>query len=238
MKSYHNHPDTVIEALMLLNADKLRRLLPLAGVPKPLPTRKADMADAIARRLSGGRLRSAWGHLDKTQQLAVSEVLHGTGGAFHPGRFQSRYGKLPEGLKDPGYGKSSPLRLFLYPDSRHSGPPSVIPTELKERLLKFVPKPDAPTIATVDDIPETVRQPRRHYMPKGKEEFKTVPLVRRDMEQAAARATISPTIGEPTIWPFSAATTDCGTSVSIRSGPGAWASRTSTFPFRPNPLPP
>lgn len=186
MKSYDSPPGTLIEALMLVNADKLRRLLPLAGVPKPLPTRKADMADAIAHRLSGSRLRSAWGRLDKTQQLAVREVLHGAGGAFHPGRFQSRYGKLPEGLKDSGYGKSSPLRLFLYPASRHSGPPSVIPTELKQRLLKFVPKPDEPTVATVDDVPETVRQPRRRYMPNGKEEFKTVPLVRRDMEQAAA----------------------------------------------------
>ena len=96
MNFHDSPPDTLIEALMLINADELRPMLPHAGVPKPLPTRKADMAEAIARRLSGGLLRAAWDCLDATQQLAVGEVLHGHGGAFSANRFRARYGKLPE----------------------------------------------------------------------------------------------------------------------------------------------
>ena len=186
MKSYDSPPGTLIEALMLVNAENLRPMLPLAGVPKPLPTRKADMAEAIARSLSGSRLRAAWDCLDETQQLAVGEVLYGREGTLHAGRFLAKYGKLPEGYRSPGYRKSSPLRLFLYPKARYAEKPAVIPADLKEQLLEFVPKPSEPALATVDELPETIRQPLHRYMPEGKEEFKSVTLVRRDMEQAAA----------------------------------------------------
>ena len=186
MSAFRLPPATLADALMLINADKLRPMLALSGVPKPLPTRKAEMAQAIVRRLSGRRLREAWERLDKTQQLVVTETLHGFDTEFDPARFRARYGKLPAGYKDPRGRKSSLLRLFLYPLDRYTDTPAVIPGDLRTRLLEFVPEPPEPTVAVVEELPETVEQPLRRYMPKGQVQYRSVTLARRTMEQAAA----------------------------------------------------
>lgn len=186
MRDFQLPPATLTDALMLINADNIRPMLSLTGVPKPLPTRKADMVRAIVGRLSGSGLRQTWDRLDETQQLAVRETLHGAEGFFDPSRFRARHGKLPAGCKNPGYGKSSLLRLFLYPKGRYADRPAVIPQELQERLLEFVPEPPRVTLAVADALPETVEQRAQRYMPKGEERFRSVTLVRRNMEQAAA----------------------------------------------------
>ena len=186
MRDFQLPPATLSDALMLIGVDRIRPLLTLLSLPKPLPTRKADMVKAIVDRLSGRGLRQTWDRLDKTQQLAVRETLHGADGSFDPARFQGRYGKLPTGYKDPGYRKSSLLRLFLYPEGRYLDRPAVIPSELKKRLLEFVPEPPEVTLAVADKLPETVEQQLQRYMPKGEEKFQSVTLVQRNMEQAAA----------------------------------------------------
>ena len=185
MRGYQLPPATLTDALMLINADNIRPMLALTGVPKPLPTRKADMIRAIVGRLSGSRLRQMWDRLDETQQMAVRETLHGAEGSFDPSRFLARHGNLPVGYKDPGYRKSSPLRLFLYPANRYAGQLAVIPPDLAKRLREFVSKPPEVTLAASDALPEAVQQRARRYMPEGKEEFRSVTLVQRSMEQAA-----------------------------------------------------
>ena len=184
MRNFQLPPATVSDALMLINADELRPMLPLLPIPKPYPTRKAEMILAIAGHLSGPRLQALWGRLDETQQLAVRETLHGPERAFDADRFRARYGKLPSGYKSPGYRKSSLLRLFLYPMDRHSSP-TAIPQDLRKRLLEFVPKPPEATLATIDELPGEIRQERR-YVPKGQDKYTSATLLRRDMEQAAA----------------------------------------------------
>ncbi len=186
MRGFRLPPATLSDALMLINADRLRPMLALVGVPKPLPTRKAEMVRAIATRLSGGRLRETWDRLDEHQQLAVRETLHSPEGVFDPARFRARYGRLPAGYKDTGYRKSSLLRFFLYPVDRYVDRPAVIPADLGKRLREFVPEPPEAMLAAADELPETVEQRLRGYAPKGNEKFRSVTLIRRDMERASA----------------------------------------------------
>ena len=97
MRNFQLPPATVSDAPMLINADELQPILPLLPIPKPYPTRKAEMILAIAGHLSGSRLQALWGRLDETQQLAVRETLHGPERVFDADRFRARYGKLPSG---------------------------------------------------------------------------------------------------------------------------------------------
>lgn len=186
MKDFQLPPATLSDALMLINADGIRPMLTMLSLPKPLPTRKADMVGAVVGHLAGRGLRQTWGLLDETQQLAVRETLHGADGSFDPARFRAKYGKLPAGYEDPGYRKSSPLRLFLYPVDRHLDRPTVIPSDLQKRLKDFVPEPPEPSVAAADELPEAVEQRRQRYMPEGEGKYRSVTLVQRNMEQAAA----------------------------------------------------
>lgn len=184
---YEPPPTTVVEALLLSNAEDFRALMNTLPVPKPRPTRKADMAETVAGYLRGSSLRRIWETLDEHQQLAVRETLHGVGRKFDPERFKARYGKLPKGYEGSSSRQPSPLRLFLYPENRYGQSPSIVPPNLATRLKEFAPPPPEPTLSPVEELPDAIRQRRRGYVPSGeKPVFDTVELVRRNMEQAAA----------------------------------------------------
>lgn len=181
-------PDTTLpEVLTQQSADHLRRLLDLLPRERPRPTRKAELAAAIERRLAGDRLNEQWSRLARIQRLAVSEVLYSSDGAFHPTRFQAKYGALPDGVAtEPGRESgASLLNLFLYAGSSFSGGTAIIPADLKERLHAFVPRPPPLTMESQDEPPETIAQPRRGYSGKQAPPVDQVPLTRRDMEHAA-----------------------------------------------------
>ena len=156
-------------------------------VPKPRPTRKADMAKAIEGYLHGSSLRTIWETLGEHQQLAVRETLHGFGGEFDPERFKAKYGKLPKDYEGGSSSQPSPLNFFLYPKERHRQSPSIVPPDLAKRLKDFVPPPPEPKLSAVEELPDTVQQRRRGYCPSGQKfGFEPMELVRRDMKQAAA----------------------------------------------------
>ena len=181
-------PDaTLPEVLAQQSADHLRSLLNLLPRERPRPTRKAELAAAIARRLAGDLPNDLWGRLTRIQRHAVSEVLYSTDGAFHPQRFQAKYGALPGGVAtEPGREPAaSLLSLLLYAGSSYSGGTAIIPADLKERLRAFVPRPPPLTMAAQDELPETIAQPRRGYYGKQARPVDQVPLTRRDMERAA-----------------------------------------------------
>ena len=181
-------PDaTLPEVLAQQSADHLRRLLALLPRERPRPTRKAELATAVERRLDGDRLDELWGRLTPVQRHAVSEVLDSTDGAFHPSRFLAKYGSLPDGVAtEPGRETgASLLSLFLYAGSSYSGGTAIIPADLKERLRAFVPRPPPLTMAAQDELPEAIAQPRRGYYGKQAPPVDQVPLTRRDMERAA-----------------------------------------------------
>ena len=179
---------TLSDALALLRADDLRPMLGRLSVPKPRPTRKADMVAAIESRLAGGSLRRLWDDLDETQRFAVSEALHDPESGFHPERFKAKYGALPTGFSRYVTPESSLLRLLLYPAEGYGDAPLGIPPDLAERLRAFVPPPPEVTLAAEDELPEAVDLRRRGYVPRGeKPKFDRVELARRDMEPAAPR---------------------------------------------------
>ena len=182
-------PLDLSDALALHNVDVLRHLLDRLETPKPRPTRKADMIRAIGGRLTGDSLRRLWDRLGEIQKSAVSEVLHGPEHEFSPEQFEAKYGALPADLGSEAPRGTVPLRLFLYPEDRYTSGLRIIPVDLAERLLAFVPPPAEATLAVRDELPEAVEQRRRdHYLAEGeKPTFDRVELVRRDMEHSALR---------------------------------------------------
>ncbi len=112
-----------------MNTDDLKKLAALTRVK--LPTRKAELADIIARHLAGERLPTVWQGLDELQRAAVAEVVHSWSTQFLADRFRAKYGRDPEwGSVDKyGYHQSpSPLCFFFYggslPTTASSSSPS------------------------------------------------------------------------------------------------------------------
>jgi len=175
------------KALGALNNPDLAVMVKWLSVPKPPPTRKADMIAAIERRLGGVLLRRLWDKLDEVQRLAVREALHDAGG-FDAGRFEAKYDTFPAGFAGIGAPGALPLRFFLHFRGGHVGAAPFIPSDLAKRLHAFVPPPQEATLAAADELPEAVDLQQRGYVPKGREPtFDRVALVRRDMERAAQR---------------------------------------------------
>ena len=178
---------TLAKALAALNNRDLTVMVNWLSVPKPRPTRKADMIAAIETRLGGASLRRLWDELDEIQRLAVGEALHDAEG-FEGKRFEAKYDAFPAGFDGIGAPGALPLRLFLHFRGGHVGSAPFIPPDLAERLRAFVPAPPEATLAGEDELPEAVDRRRRGYVPKGEEPtFDRVALVRRDMERAAQR---------------------------------------------------
>ena len=186
-----DHLGSLEHALNGLIVDELKglfNLLPTALLPRTKPTRKAEIVAAVERCLTGNALREVWGRLDKTQQLAVSEALHSADGRFRARQFQAKHGLVPKGLWADSAQRSKPslLKLFLYLDDYGRSGTAVLPDDLRERLLPFVPVPAAAELAALDDLPQTVDRPRRGYVAEGvPRPIDRVPLVRRDLERAA-----------------------------------------------------
>ena len=202
---------TTHEALALLTIDQLKPLVALLPTEER-PIRKGDLVELIETHLSGKRLRALWEQLDNTQQLAVAETIYADESVFDPTRFRARYGGLPVfGTKKERWGdhdNPSLLRLFLYPAHRYSNDTSVVPEDLKQRLLTFVSKPAAPSLQVTPELPEHIELTeaayewqegdegitlimgkRAYQMPRQQPKVKTVthqlPLVRRNTERAA-----------------------------------------------------
>jgi hypothetical protein len=198
---------TVHAALDLLTVDRLKQLVALLPTNKR-PTRKADLAAAIEQHLIGEKLRALWEQLDDKQKLAVAETIYSVDGIFNADRFRAKHGALPAfGTKKDQWSYSqtpSLLRLFIY---RGRGG-DVVPEDLKQRLIKFVPEPSAPLLKAMEELPEHFELIEKEYewqkgdegitvvmgkaayqMPRQKPKVKTVthqiPLYRRDTEREA-----------------------------------------------------
>jgi hypothetical protein len=202
---------TVHAALDLLTVEQLKQLVALLPTDRR-PTRKAELATVIEQHLVGEKLRALWEQLDERQKLAVAETIYSANGVFNAARFRAKHGTLPVfGTKKDTWGYSetpSLLRLFIYCGQRWGGAASIVPEDLKQRLLKFVPKPAAPSLKTVEELPEQVDLIEKEYewqkgdegitvvmgkrvyqMPRQKPKVKTIthqiPLTRRDTEREA-----------------------------------------------------
>jgi hypothetical protein len=202
---------TVRAALDRLTIEQLKELLDLLPVGRK-PTRKADLIAAVEEHLNGENLRALWERLDKTQRSAVAETLYSPKGIFEADRFRAKYGVSPVfgTKKDPRHYREipSPLRLFIYREMAHEGGVLAVPGDLARRLLTFVPEPAAPSLPSVDEVPEDFELITKEYVwqegdrgitivtrggayraPTQKPMVKTasqrIPLLRRDTERDA-----------------------------------------------------
>ena len=188
-RSWSGIPDNNLpDYLGLLNVDMLRKMVNQLPIPKPHPTRKADLIVAIVDKLTDDYLRELWDNLGEKEQLAVRETLYDPVGELDRKQFLAKYGALPEKFSNRDLRIPSPLNFFLYPENRHATVPSVIPEDLKKRLHEFVPPPPEAELAVEKELPEFIERRLSRYAPRGEEPtHHQVKLVRRDMEQAAPR---------------------------------------------------
>ena len=180
---YLGPPRTLGEALDLMKATTLKKMVELISAPKPHPTAKAGMIEVIEKQLSASVLRDLWQILDELQKLAVREAVHDEGGLFHAEVFRAKYGKLPSDYAKTGCEQASRLSFFVYPKDRWSHPGTFVPPDFRQRLRQFVPPPPEVTLALVEEPPDSVLR-GRPFDEEG-EEDKQVALLRRDMELAA-----------------------------------------------------
>lgn len=204
---------SLADALDILTIDDLRPRVTLLKTAEQ-PKRKAEFVAVIEDHLQGERLKALWERLDDLQQKAVGETIHSPDGVFDRAQFQAKYGDLPNfGTQTDRWGyriKPSLLRLFIYSEARYQDTASVVPRELRQRLLEFVPKPAASALDTLDELPETHELEETSYSlvddddgltvvigkrafqmplkpPKEEVSVHQIPIVRRDMERAASQ---------------------------------------------------
>jgi len=150
------HPATLREALEdCYRVDRLRefaRALDIGG-----PTRKADLAAAIAEVMLGGEgtraLQDLYSRLSEPERAAVSEAVFDPDHVLDLACFEAKYGTLPVW---PSFDRAGAtlkrVGLFVMP------PPLLgswrgyfIPDDLATRLGGFVPRPREETLAAVPE---------------------------------------------------------------------------------------
>jgi uncharacterized small protein (DUF1192 family) len=156
----------VAEALNLLTVDELKKRVALLPTAER-PTRKAALVALLEQHLDGERLQALWERLDEVQQKAVSETLYAADGVFHAEKFAAKYGRMPHfGTQEGSWSHNTTptlLRVFLYSPQRYSTVVSIVPDDLKQRLLRFVPAPVAPSLPALEELPECYAQEEQHY---------------------------------------------------------------------------
>lgn len=174
--------------LGMLNVEHLKAMMQWLSPPKPWPTRKADLVEAVEGALHGESLRRIWDGLDDLEKLAVSEALHGDWG-YDRARFAAKYGAQPKGHLPVDKFASMPFRMIFHSRIHWDTSDLFIPRDLADRLRSFVEEPPETSLASHDDVPRTVRLlPRYRFTRDGNEAPGTdVDVLRRNMERAAQR---------------------------------------------------
>jgi hypothetical protein len=178
------------EMLNLCNADDLKRMLALIPDAQLKAPRKGEIIEALTRCLLGAGLRELWNRLKSLEQSAVAEAAYEDDGIFDQGAFLAKYRALPifeiQGSQH-WYKSPTLLRLFIHPAGNGG---SIIPADLCEKLVAFVPEPPRAQLASLEQIPARpprMRDSRRFDVKKGTTIYQSheAPLVQRSTEQAA-----------------------------------------------------
>src|SRR6516225_2767468 len=148
---------TTRETLSLLTVDDLK---PLAALVGQVPTKKGDLVGMLARTMEDPQeVRSLYANLDDVSQKAVQEATHDPEGVLHSQKFWAKYNRSPNfggsGRRYENGSKPTTLRLFF---PRYQ----VLPTDLRDMLLSFVPEPLPLTVNAGDELPARVGRPHVH----------------------------------------------------------------------------
>lgn len=135
----------VSEAFELLTIKDLQPLAKLvAGEP---PTRKPDLVGELTRAMSQpGEVCRLDSELSALGKAAIREALANPDGRLDLARFEAKYGSKPSWEM---FRSERAVQLFMPLDL-------TIPEDLCLIVGNFVPKPEKPTIPTLDELPEAV----------------------------------------------------------------------------------
>ena len=183
-RGWEDRYPTLGSALTVRTVPELSGLARLLG-DEP-PKRKDELITFVCKRMDEAGLRRQWGRLGPLEQSAVAEVVHGPGAALDLQQIRAKYGGSPQLGRLPwsARGKDVPGRLLLF----FHGNGLVMPDDVKAALARVVPPPEAPTVASIDDVPAALSIPWETYDYQTKQRASGVveePVVRRDMETAA-----------------------------------------------------
>ncbi|OYQ65365.1 hypothetical protein B9G53_08140 [Pseudanabaena sp. SR411] len=171
------------QALEVKTVDELKKLCALLSLDQKL-TRKADLVTVILQQIEGVKIQKIWQQLDELQKAAIAEVVHSSGNNYNADAFVAKYGQKPNfGTGDRYSSRYQPslLSFFLYQ--------GVMPSELKQTLKVFVPKPQATCLNEVGDtIPDIFLVRHQRYW--NDQEYE-VPLTVCEMEQVAQKDLLS-----------------------------------------------
>ncbi len=186
-------PHTLLEALELAYADKLRAIYDVLGGKNPTrPARKDQIVPAINRILLD-RVKAEWNSLTKHERLVVQEAVHNRHGLLDVDMFTAKHGKAPGGgltvSRYKSKGTATKLNLFLHRGERHD-PQIYVPRDLQLAMQGFVPAPDQAAVPFLAELPPTVELVSYQYVYKSgkyaREATSTsVPIEWRNMETTA-----------------------------------------------------
>ncbi len=175
---------TLEQALWAHTVAELKSLATaLPGRPR-IGGAKGERIEGLCRRMTGESLRDLWSRLTEHQQAAVAQAVYTVDASFSPAGFKIRHGEAADfgaqSRRPAGLGKPSLLCFFIH--GLH------VPLDLRRLLLEIVPRPSAPEIPTVEEVPPkivTVVPPYHAGNRKTSAVKRRVPVHRSDGEHRA-----------------------------------------------------
>jgi hypothetical protein len=135
----------------LFNSYGVDSLKPLAKlICHKIPTRKADIVNAICGTMLSPHLKSHFEKLDDLEKAAVQEAAFSPKGKLDITRFKAKYQHAPSiGRSLEWRSKGHLVDLFII--NRH------IPDDLRKALKEFLKEPEEDRIKYSDKLPESIR---------------------------------------------------------------------------------
>jgi len=174
----------LIEALNNENSDELQKRIRLLDVStRDCPKRKAARVEYLRDYLLSTGLNDRITQMTEAEQIMLAEVVHNQSGCVDQARLLARYGSIPAGyLQEQAgywsqrYGQPQPKRVKSLLSLIFFG--QCIPTELRDRLAKLLPRPEQDRVAVTgsDALSTTV---------EGGHDSGELPVYRRNMELTA-----------------------------------------------------
>jgi len=209
---YYEHegvqPETALEAIQeTYNSTELAKLFKTYIGTKPPPTRKGDLAMALAKLVEGDQLRVTWDTLSSREKAMSAQTAWSDTGIFNRVKFNAtlRAEKSNSGVKndpvDEEPVEEEHAGIFEASNRGRRGdgnakfpameivmPRGVMPRDIQRSLRRLVPKPAPPALDGVDAPQKTVGIPFVRWNAKAKSYDRgtePVPLVCLEMERAA-----------------------------------------------------
>ncbi len=108
------------------------------------PARKADKIKVIMGAMSGDNLIITWNRLNELQKQAVAEAIYSSNECFNFEQFRAKY---KESFDRETFTENSKI-FYLFINS------GSVPTDLADKLRKFVPKPKPFVLKTIESLPD------------------------------------------------------------------------------------